>query len=258
MPNLQQIQALRSKYHLSGNLSQGSREIKLLTESFNKNFSQIEAEFRLNGANRNYIEYFEQQRSADIVTLFIDITDFSKKMADKTNQQISLYLDNYYDKVIPLIYRHGGEIEKIIGDGIICIFGEPFLGLSKSDLFKVADSCAKDIVITMKNTDKEVKIALHDGTIMYYKNKTTNYPEYTMIGKPLTELFRLESVSFNNSINYYHVSAYNIKNYSETGVYATSDKSKHSHWTKSDYIKVDLKGVEWKLIKKTECTYKTL
>ena len=44
---------------------------------------------------------------------------------------------------------------------------------------------------------------MHCGTINYFKNKTGLYHEFTMIGKPLTELFRLESVSIDERINYY-------------------------------------------------------
>ena len=47
------------------------------------------------------------------------------------------------------------------------------------------------------------KVAIHSGTINYFKNKTGLYKEFTLIGKPLTELFRLESISIDQRINYY-------------------------------------------------------
>lgn len=257
MPNLNLIQGLRNKYSTEKRNNVRNVELKLLTESFNKSTLDIKSKFRLQGINDHVVTYFEQQISANVVLLFIDITDFSKKCGSLTNSSLSSFLDSYYDKVIPIIYRHGGEIEKIIGDGIICLFGEPFLSESKETLFEKADQCAKDIIIELKGSDKEVKIAFHNGSIMYYKNKTHDYPEYTMIGKPLTELFRLESVSSNNAINYFHVSDFDKKKYSETGVYCMSFRTTCSHWTKSKLISVDLKGVNLSFIKKIECTYRT-
>lgn len=258
MPNLSFISSLRAKYSNSPiNNRVKSRELKLLTENFNRSIIDIKASFNIQGVDDHIIQYFEQQKSANVTLLFIDISNFSKKCEELSNEELSKYLDRYYDIVIPIIYRHGGEIEKIIGDGIICLFGEPFLSDSKDSLFEKTDKCAKDIVIELKNSIFEVKIALHDGTIMYYKNKTLNYPEYTTIGKPLTELFRLESVSENNSINFYHVSKYDKKDYSSTGVYCMSFRTTCSHWTKSNLIKVDLKGVNWSYIKRLECTYRT-
>ncbi len=251
MPNLKQIESLRNKYkplNLSDNRV-SPRQIKALYENFNKPTQEIKSFFNFNGLDNHVIEYFEEQKDADVVLLFIDITDFSKKCESLSNNSLSRFLDDFYDKVIPIIYRHGGEIEKIIGDGIICLFGEPFLSGTKDFLFSKADQCAKDIVVKLKESNKEVKIALHDGKIMYYKNKTTDYSEYTMIGKPLTELFRLESISDNNSINYYHICSYDKMDISKDGIYKVTDSSQRSVWSKSSLVQVNLKGVPWSYIK---------
>lgn len=255
MPNLLQIRSFREKYQANNKVSLS--DIKLLSESFNKSTFVIKNLLVDNGKNPDLANYFESQKSADVVLLFIDITDFSTKCGKMPNSQLSGYLDSYYEKVISTIYFHGGEIEKIIGDGIICVFGQPFLNDSKSELFKKADACAKDVIIDLKGSDKEVKIALHEGTIMYYKNKTENYPEYTMIGKPLTELFRLESVSENNSINFFHICGYDSMDLCTGGVYKYSRSIIYSAWSKSNLIPVSLKGVDWTFIKMLSCTYKT-
>src|SRR5690606_38364801 len=148
MPNLKQIESLRSKYSAE-KLTESRvnlRQIKALNENFNKSSYQIKSFFSLQGIDDHIVQFLEEQKSANVVLLFIDITDFSKKCENLTNSQLSLFLDDYYDKVIPIIYNYGGEIEKIIGDGIICLFGEPFLTASKDGLFKKADQCAKDII----------------------------------------------------------------------------------------------------------------
>jgi hypothetical protein len=255
MPNLLQIQGLREKYNSKSRVN--TREIKALSESFNKSSYDIKHSFSFQGLDQNIVRYFEEQRSADVIILFIDITNFSEKSKQLNNSELSNYLDEFYDKTIPLIYAQGGEIEKILGDGIICLFGEPFLDNTKSELFEKADKTAKDIIVELKDSDKEVKIALHDGYIMYYKQKNQNYQEYTMIGKPLTELFRLESIAENNSINFYTVSDYDKLEISKDGVYRRSDRNQHSSWKKSNRIEVNLKGVDWSGVKNFCCSYKT-
>ncbi len=259
MPNLKQIESLRNKYNVRSlsNSKVNIRQIKALNENFNRPTQQIKSFFSLQNLDSHIIEYLEGQKNADVILLFIDITDFSKKCENLSNNDLSIFLDDYYDKVIPIIYRHGGEIEKIIGDGIICIFGEPFLSGSKDILFEKADLCAKDIIIKLKGSNKEVKIALHDGKIMYYKNKSSDYSEYTMIGKPMTEVFRLESISQNNSINFYHINQYDKMEFSKDGIYKVSDANQHSVWKKSELISVSLKGVSWSFVKNFTCTYKT-
>ena len=78
-----------------------------------------------------------------------------------------------------------------------------------------------------------------------------------MIGKPMTEVFRLESISDNNSINFYHINQYDKMEFSKDGIYKVSDTSQHSVWKKSELISVSLKGVSWSFVKKFTCTYKT-
>lgn len=218
MPNFQQIQALREHYGMQNpvdnklswevikflnshhNASLG-KNIQERVRNLNEGFDKFRIQASLQPKDLDAIICLESQKKVNAVILFIDITDFSTKCKEWGAEKLSSYLDDYYDRVIPIIYKHGGEVEKIIGDGIICVFGEPFL---QSFLrYMKSDLASKEIITTLKGSDKEVKIALHEGEIMYYKNKTKYYFEYTMIGKPLTELFRLEGVSENNAINYY-------------------------------------------------------
>lgn len=255
MPNIQKIQFLHKKYDRYSHNKQYLRGLDILKMSYNKSIYDIRSSFSFNGISPSILPYFEGQESADVILLFIDICNFSKTCEQLSNSVLSIFLDDYYDKVIPIIYKYGGEIEKIIGDGIICVFGQPFLEDNSNGLIDKADSCAKEIIMTLKNTTKEVKIALHEGEIMYYKNKTESYTEYTMIGKPITELFRLESVSENNSVNYYNSSLYQSKQCSESGIYKRSDGERF-FWEKSEPMYVSLKGVEEKFMKHTKCSSK--
>ncbi len=149
-----------------------------------------------------------------------------------------------------------GEIEKIIGDGIIAVFGQPFLEESEIGLLNRADSCAKEIVIISKSTYQEVKIALHEGEIMYYKNSSLNIPEYTVIGRPITELFRLESVALNNSISFYSEGKYDLQKFSMSGAYCKNDQDGITckYFNKSLNKSVTLEGVDYKYIKHLICT----
>lgn len=224
MPNLQQIIALRKKYA-------SQQQIK---DAFNTEFDKLEKHFEYETIEKAFasehfnslmehvnpreeyfsitkekqtssiIKYFEQQKEENVVLLFIDITHFSYKTQEASSKKITSLLNNYYQQLMPIIYKYGGEIEKIMGDGVICIFGEPFLkSIRIEEKFIKAEKCAVEIIRTFKDTFYEVKIALHDGPIMYYKTPSEYYEEYTMIGNTLTELYRLESISQSNGINYF-------------------------------------------------------
>jgi class 3 adenylate cyclase len=216
MPNLRQLISLKEKYDtlnafdvkVKKYIDKGLLENIAIKKAFSLNVQKIYESFDVSNAMPSIIDYFESKPSEEVVLLFIDIASFSNITEKRSNNFITGYLDNYYKKLFPIIYSYGGQIEKTMGDGIICVFGKPFVNLDWTEEFNRAELCAKEIIETFKGTNKEVKVALHSGQITYYKTPGTDYEEYTMIGKPLTELYRLESVSRKNAINFYKDSLY--------------------------------------------------
>ena len=223
MPNLNQIYDLKNKYF---ELSNTDRKVKeyiekseardVLIKAFesgriNENLSETRMfSFLKESLNvkPGIIEYFDNSQEEDVALLFIDITSFSKTIQGYNNAEIKTYLDNYYDRIIPIIYEHGGEIEKLMGDGIIVVFGKPFLDLPNPQYVYKAENCAEAVIREFYGSDKNVKVAIHKGKINYYKVPGEHYGEYTIIGQPITDLYRLESISKPNAINFYSSSSY--------------------------------------------------
>lgn len=205
MANLEQISVLNRRFSKHTPLTALSEEIETgwLNEAFDPRRIKKSFNDSLVNLHPDYIKYFELGSPANVALVFIDVCGFSTKFSGLTGEEVSQYFDAYYNLVIPLIYEHNGEIDKIIGDGIIAVFGPPFSNLSIDENIKKANKCARSIIERTSNTRFESKIAFHSGTVNYFKNKTGLYNEFTMIGKPLTELFRLETISEDNCINFY-------------------------------------------------------
>jgi adenylate cyclase len=244
MPNLNQI------YSLKQNFSQLTAQDKKIKDYIEKSEAKdiVEKAFdsdRLIGSGSRdqvklfailnesinvkpeLIKYFDEGKSEVVALLFIDITSFSKTIEKWKSSEIKEFLDKYYREIIPIIYDNGGEIEKLMGDGIICVFGKPFLDLVSPEYIYNAEQCAEDVIKHFYGTDMNVKVAIHKGRINYYKVPGEHYGEYTIIGKPITELYRLESVSKPNAINFYSGSTY--------------DKL---GWDKSIFTPTEINGIE--------------
>lgn len=202
MANLNLIKSFNERFEKNSPIRKYD-EPKFTNESLDP--SRIEKGFKDGIANLgpNYTRYFDYGFAVHAVLLFIDICDFSTRKGNLKGTDLADYFDSYYDIIIPTIYKYGGEVEKIIGDGIICVFSPPFLDKELAELLELANDCAKELITITKGTDFTSKVAIHCGEINYFKNKSEFYNEYTMIGKPLTELFRLESVSNNECVNFY-------------------------------------------------------
>lgn len=245
MANLEQIRSLNIQYNKNSPLTEDY--VPLLNEAFDPD--RIEKGFNDSVINLNptYTGYFEFGLPAQVTLIFIDVCSFSTRFSGLDGDAISEFFDEYYKLVIPIIYKHNGEIDKIIGDGIIAVFGPPFSLLTFDENIKMASKCSKAIIAATANTRFESKIALHAGFINYFKNKSGLYNEYTIIGKPLTELFRLETISEDNSINYYQdtdVSAYYDKMIRTTQ--DTQILTKYIPWQLAKKNIPYLKGVSFK------------
>ena len=177
--------------------------------------------------------------NTELALLFIDITDFSVKTSAMQASAIAKILDVYYAEILPIIYEFDGEVEKIIGDGIIAVFGAPFTpGSHRAQWLKAAEQCADKIGRARYSQSYSVKIALHYGKLMYYHNDKTTIDEFYAIGKPMTELFRLEGEGVDKKITYYKNSDYDMHRQLGQSVLTT-------WWSQGPARAVNLKGVSF-------------
>ncbi|MBW8687255.1 adenylate/guanylate cyclase domain-containing protein [Chitinophaga rhizophila] len=245
MANLEMIRQMRLKYDYKFRTdADNSIEYGQLTRKdyFEKAFD-TRAFQNIQG---DYEKYFLSGAETNVSLLFIDVCNFSIMSKDWPGDSIGRYFDRYYGLIIPIIYKYGGEIDKIMGDGIIAVFGQPFINASPTQCFEQANNCAKQIIFNTRQSDYVSKVAFHNGKIKYFKNKSTFYNEYTIIGQPLTELFRLESVSVDNAINFYQSGPVRI-------CYDEMIKSRDYRWTGigegNKYM--DERGMPWSFSVKT-------
>jgi len=253
MPNLQQIFELKETYsqlrkadrQTQDYLTKRNLESIALAKAFSFSEKALFENFDIPPDKPSIIEYFENVVEEEVVLLFIDIANFSETITKRSNKFITNYLTNYYKAAFPLIYKYGGQIEKLMGDGIICVFGKPFIDVSWPTEFNRAEKCARDIINYLKGSNKEVKVALHSGPIRYYKTPVEHYEEYTMIGSPITDLFRLESVAVKNSINFFGETIYDKMNpKTKLGISVFDDND-----VKLGQFQVTLKGTDYSVVK---------
>lgn len=250
MPNLEQTKYFIEKY-CDFNEENKKKRIQNLNEAFDPSII-IDQEFlNFDGHSSkilSYEDYFNERKEEYVFMLFIDVDDFSTYYNKLPNKDITNYLDGYYKLIIPLITYFGGVVEKTIGDGIICLFGSPFLNEDREIQLRNALWSAQAIIKETKDTHYSSKIAIHSGFISYYKNGSKDYTEFTAIGDTITELFRLESVSKKGAINFYCDS--DCDKYFKEKIYQrkvqafSGQKIKKATWFKGEESQVILKGVD--------------
>ena len=62
-----------------------------------------------------------------VTILFVDIVDFSRLSLDLDPEAVQDLLGRYFEEMSAVIRRHGGIVERFIGDEIMALFGVPIL-----------------------------------------------------------------------------------------------------------------------------------
>ncbi|HET7193060.1 MAG TPA: adenylate/guanylate cyclase domain-containing protein [Pseudolabrys sp.] len=129
-------------------------------------------------------------------------------MADRlSHQKLVDLLNRYFDCQVPAILRHGGEVLKFIGDGLLAIFP---LAKSTADAREACD-CALaaareaqiniDAIDTLANLGSEngvrFGLALHIGEVLYGNIGSGNRLDFTCIGPAVNLAARLEKLAAN-------------------------------------------------------------
>lgn len=137
-----------------------------------------------------------------VTVVFADITSFTTLLDANPVEQVVEVLNRFFETVVPIIFRHGGMLDKFLGDGVMAVFGIP--DATDSDPLK-AIRCAVDIQRGVHDLKErlvadgffaiEVGIGISTGLVVAGNIGSDEQMNYTVIGEPVNLAQRLESIS---------------------------------------------------------------
>jgi len=137
-----------------------------------------------------------------VTVVFADITSFTTLLDSNPVEQVVEVLNRFFETVVPVIFKHGGMLDKFLGDGVMAVFGIP--DETDTDVIK-AIQCAVDIQKGVRELkDKlvndglfaiEVGIGIATGLVVAGNIGSTEQMNFTVIGEPVNLAQRLETIS---------------------------------------------------------------
>jgi adenylate cyclase len=137
----------------------------------------------------------------DVTLLFSDIRGFTTLSETRKPEEVIELLNRYFSLQVDVVFRHGGSLDKFIGDCIMAIWGAP---LDDPEHAKHAVACALDMADTLQafkrelgaeHVDFDVGIGLHSGPAVVGLMGSQKRLEYTAIGDTVNLASRIEGLT---------------------------------------------------------------
>src|SRR5512134_1603602 len=137
-------------------------------------------------------------RTREVTLLFSDIRGFTTLSETRPPEEVVAILNRYFTLQVEVIFRHGGSLDKFIGDAIMAFWGAP---LDDPDHAKHAVACALDMADTLLafraelGGDFDVGIGVHSGPAVVGLIGSEKRREYTSIGDTVNLASRIEGLT---------------------------------------------------------------
>jgi adenylate cyclase len=178
----------------NGQLSDRIRHEALVLSNFQRYFSPDLAktiaehgeEVKLGGAKR------------EVVILFSDIRGFTSMSEKMDPDDVAHLLREYFTEMVEIIFRHGGTLDKFIGDAIMALWGAPFSTEDDADkaMRAAIDMQRKLIELNehWQQTGKppvQIGIGINAGQVFAGNIGSEQRLEYTVLGDAVNTASRL-------------------------------------------------------------------
>jgi adenylate cyclase len=125
-----------------------------------------------------------------VAVVFVDLVGSTSLAEERDPKDVVALLNELFAVVVEVVERHGGWINKFMGDAALAVFGAP---IPREDAADSALAAARELAerLPREVPDLEAGIGVSAGRVVAGNIGTESRFEYTVIGDPVNEAARL-------------------------------------------------------------------
>lgn len=144
---------------------------------------------------------------ADVTVLFADMVAFTPLAEERSAEEVVTLLNELFSVLTEVVFRHGGTVDKFIGDCIMAVWGAP---VPQEDHAERALAAAADMMRFLETANEDWKerfgvevqlgIGINSGQAVVGNFGSEKRMEYTVVGDVVNVAARLESIAGPNQV----------------------------------------------------------
>jgi adenylate cyclase len=141
-------------------------------------------------------------QECELSIIFVDIRGFTALSEKLESSEVVALLNSYHAHMVDAIFRHGGTLDKYLGDGLVAYFNSP---IEQPDHAERAVRCGLDMIAGLETFNAErlssgdpplrMGIGIHSGRAIVGDIGAPHRREFTAIGSAVNLASRLEGMT---------------------------------------------------------------
>ena len=133
-----------------------------------------------------------------VAVMFVDFRSFTAGASTRSPREVVDRLDGAFAVLVDILDRHGGIVNKFLGDGFLALFGAP---LDAPDAAHRAVAAAREMLAANERANEQthwplrIGIGIHFGEVVAGNIGSPRRKEYTVIGDTVNFASRLEALN---------------------------------------------------------------